>query len=163
MRLRSGAVVCLLALVGCGGGQLFPEDNYQHVCESTVFRSAASEIPIDCATLDANAQLAVRMLSDRGLAASEALLPAMADVDMRVRDEATWNYDGLTDLRGLYAHGDIYTNPEGLSLLHEMLHGWDVASGRGAGTRAHEGWGERGYWGADLLFRFEAHALGSQP
>lgn len=126
-----------LLLVSCSG-----EATY--VCPGVrAFAEFASESPPNCGKIRNNVELAFDMLAVAGVVSvtKEHLYNRLS-----VLQEDTHTIKGHEGWAGYYDGFTIYLSGPGESLVHEMLHHWELSHG-GLDTFDHPHWCEKG-WGA---------------
>lgn len=155
------APLLLIALSACGGGRA----EYPCSTAGNALGYVSAEEPIDCAAFNADAENALAMLANTGIAPADAQhvferLSVVVEKGPTIEghsEDFGW-YDGETET--------AYVTESGRALLHEMLHHWERMHWV-LNTGDHPDWCAKGYgqWddcpqSLDWLFNKSAQPLG---
>lgn len=107
---------------------------------------------LKCDAAQANLDLALQMMADEGLASNEELLAVFGGTTIEAKPVSKFWHDGAL----VYGFYNSRTRTMGLSadggsLLHELLHSWEEATGV-ENTEDHPSWAAKDYTSMDVFF-----------
>lgn len=125
---------------GCGGGlDGLPQ------CEARGLIFYGEGVALDCATLTHNLEYAQQLASEIDVSLARGLVVIVYPDLYLDQPGETGLFDPLTE--------EIHLNAEGISLLHELFHVYDLEVLHNADSWRHAGWEERRFNEQDAWYK----------
>lgn len=109
-----------------------------------------SSMPVDCAKVARNVELARSIIIARGLATEAELDASAVGVAAIIRTELVWDREGSA--YGEYLPGEVLLNQHMHNLAHELLHRLDDWRGTLSRDDPHAGWSTNGRDAASIEY-----------